>query len=394
LDDSVVSDTPLAYWKLDEVNGTTAADQMGSYPGTIVGSPSLGQPGLPSGGYSMGFGSGKYVDFGNVLNLSPDTTISVEAWIILPSGWGGTGSGVQFSPILTKGDTSYRVARGNTGDNIQWATQSGGTGSLTSTSGNPTLADGNWHHVVTVMDGTNKIIYIDGVSVGTFGNLSFASNSNSLRIGGNSAQTGRYFNGRIANVAVYDHDLTATQVLTHYKAGTATTQAQAGFNTNREEYLEFQVNTPSIDFGTLTTSTTKTGTATFQVKSYLANGYQVVTASAPPKNGSYTLAGMATLGASAVGTEQFGINLKANTSPTTFGANPVQVPDGTFSYGTATTEYSIANQYKYVNGDVIASSPRSSGETDYTISYIMNISNATPGGVYTMSHVLVATSTF
>jgi hypothetical protein len=104
--------------------------------------------------------------------------------------------------------------------------------------------------------------------------------------------------------------------------------------------------------------------------------------------------GMATTAASSVGTEQFGINLRANTSPATFGADPVQVPDNTFSFGTVAAGYNTPNQYKYVKGDTIASSSRSSGETDYTISYIMNIGNLTPGGTYNMAHVLVATSTF
>jgi hypothetical protein len=104
--------------------------------------------------------------------------------------------------------------------------------------------------------------------------------------------------------------------------------------------------------------------------------------------------GMATTAASSAGTEQFGINLRANTSPATFGAEPVQVPDGTFSFGTVASGYSTVNQYRYVKGETIASSGRSSGETDYTISYIMNISSVTPGGTYTMDHNLVATATF
>jgi len=98
--------------------------------------------------------------------------------------------------------------------------------------------------------------------------------------------------------------------------------------------------------------------------------------------------------ASSSGTEQFGINLVANTSPATFGSNPAQIPNSTFSFGQAASGYNTPNLYKYVNGDTVASSSSSSGETDYTISYIFNISSTTPGGTYTMNHVLVATSTF
>jgi hypothetical protein len=174
----------------------------------------------------------------------------------------------------------------------------------------------------------------------------------------------------------------------------ATTQAQTGFNVDRQEYLEFKVNASNLDLGVLSTSTTKTGTATFSVKAYLASGYQVVTVSDPPKNAAHIMNGMASTAASVVGTEQFGINLVANTSPATLGANPVQVPSSTYSFGTAAAGYNTPNQYKYVKGSVIAQALSSSGETDYTISYIMNISNVTAGGAYAMSHDLVATATF
>lgn len=172
-------------------------------------------------------------------------------------------------------------------------------------------------------------------------------------------------------------------------------QAQAGFNTNREEYLQFTINAATVDLGVLNSATTATGTATFSVEAYLANGYQVVTTADPPTNNSYVMHTPSTPTASAVGTEQFGINLVANTSPAISGsANPVQVPDGTFSYGQAAPGYDTPNLFKYTKGDVVASSTKSSGETDFTISYIMNISGMTPGGHYVMQHQLVATATF
>jgi hypothetical protein len=171
-------------------------------------------------------------------------------------------------------------------------------------------------------------------------------------------------------------------------------QAWSGFNTDRTESLEFIVNNASINLGTLSSSSTATTTGTFSVKAYLAQGYVVQTASDPPKNGNYTLTNLTTPTASATNTEQFGMNLVANTSPTTFGAAPSQQPDNTFSFGAAATGYNTANQYKYVKDDIIAQSTKSSGVTNYTISYIFNIRGRTPGGTYTFNHVLVATATY
>jgi hypothetical protein len=171
-------------------------------------------------------------------------------------------------------------------------------------------------------------------------------------------------------------------------------QAQGGFNTNREPFIEFDVSNTNVDLGTLSPNTTATTTATFSVSTYLAHGYTVVNASDPPTNNSHTMTALTTPTASAAGTEQFGINLAANTVPTTFGADPSLQPDSTFSYGEADIDYSAANYFKYVKGDAIASSTKSTSQTLYTISYIFNISHITPGGTYTFHHVLVATSTF
>lgn len=168
----------------------------------------------------------------------------------------------------------------------------------------------------------------------------------------------------------------------------------AGYTTTDDPYIEMVVPADVEDVGVLTASTTGTADHTFYVRTYLASGYAVTSYSDPPENNNYTLSNLTSPTASSAGTEQFGINLVANTVPTTFGANPSQVPDGTFSFGFASTGYDTANLYKYVKGDTIAESNSSSGRTDYTISYILNIQPLTPGGVYVMRHNLIATSTF
>lgn len=173
--------------------------------------------------------------------------------------------------------------------------------------------------------------------------------------------------------------------------------AQAGFNTDRQPSLTFVVSGSDADLGILSTLATATASSTFSVKSYLSGGYVVQLASDPPiTNGStpHTLNNLTTPTASAAGTEQFGLNLASNTSPITFGAVPVQVPSAAFSFGTAASDYNTANLYKYVKGDTIASSAKSSGQTDYTVSYIYNTAPLTPSGEYRFNQVLVATATF
>lgn len=189
-------------------------------------------------------------------------------------------------------------------------------------------------------------------------------------------------------------------------SSSASYRIQAGNNTDRDVSLEMVVTGANIDLGQLTTTSTKTATATFSVKSYLANGYSVYTYSPGPKNSSHILQLLGTPTTSSTGTEQFGINLVGNTCPANtspsgagacsggLGADPQEVPDTSFSFGHAAPGYDVADSFKYANNDVIAYANSSSGETDYTISYLFNISALTPGGNYTMRHVLVATSTF
>jgi hypothetical protein len=176
-------------------------------------------------------------------------------------------------------------------------------------------------------------------------------------------------------------------------------QMYGGFTTTPDPYISLIVNGVSLDLGYLDTALAATTNATFQVKAYLASGYVVTNGSDAP---SYTSAGnthylstpSVTPTPSVPGVEQFGINLVANTSPTTFGAYPVQIPDNTYSFGQVAVNYNTPNVYMYNKGDTIAYSNKSSGYTEYTVSYLYNISQATPAGIYSFNHILIATATY
>lgn len=165
-------------------------------------------------------------------------------------------------------------------------------------------------------------------------------------------------------------------------------QIHGGYTTTSDPALAFIVNTSTINFGALSTTSTATATSTFSVINYTSYGYVIQTLGSPPTNGSYTLTGMNPATTSQVGVEQYGINLKANTSPISFGADP------SGGFGVAASGYDTANNYKYVSGNTIASAPKSSAQTNFTISYIVNASNTTAGGSYTGSQTLICTGTY
>ncbi len=161
-----------------------------------------------------------------------------------------------------------------------------------------------------------------------------------------------------------------------------TSTAKFGRVTDSEPMLEVIVDPGESDLGVLTTEATATKTMIARIRNYLSSGYVLQITGDPPKYGNHTLSTPSTPTASDPGTEQFALNAADNTTPD-IGADPVQVPSGEFSFGAVDDDYDTPNLFMYSSEDVVAQSDSSSGETDYTISMIVNISNTTPAGRYT-----------
>lgn len=174
-------------------------------------------------------------------------------------------------------------------------------------------------------------------------------------------------------------------------ASSSNYQIGTGTKTTNDPTLSFSVNTANVIFNSFTPTAATVSTATFSVKNYTSYGYAVQISGDPPSNNGHTLPAMDIVGSSEAGTEQFGINLVANTSPSSVGANP---DNGQFGFGSVTADYSTPNQFKYTDGDIIALAPKSSGETNYTITYLINVNPTTPGGQYVSSQTLIVTGTY
>lgn len=168
-------------------------------------------------------------------------------------------------------------------------------------------------------------------------------------------------------------------------------QVEAGSKTTHDPTLSFTMGGGNINFGSFTPSSASVTTANFSVSNYTSYGYVVQIAGNPPSNGDHTLSAMTSTGPSQSGIEQFGINLVANTLPVSVGANP---NNGESGHGVAAPNYGTSNQYRYVSGETIASAPKSSGVTIYTLSYLINVASLTPGGQYTSNQTLIITGTY
>ena len=229
----VMTDNPVAYWRLGESSGTVAADETANkYAGTYQGVIALGQPGALAGDANTapGFdGVDDQVNMGNPAKASFGTrNFSVEAWI-KPALKGSQLSADM--PLVAK----QPATTGKPAWELTFTRDSGYVGRVkakltdTSNSSAPLKAysgvrvdDGNWHHVVANFDRANGItVYVDSVGAFTPGVTSGdVSNTTALLIG-HEGRIYPYFKGQIDEVALYDGLLTAARVRSHFENGVA-----------------------------------------------------------------------------------------------------------------------------------------------------------------------------
>lgn len=189
-------------------------------------------------------------------------------------------------------------------------------------------------------------------------------------------------------------NFTGTGAFSDIGAGAATSdnfQFVAGSKTTPDPALSFVVASSVATFDEFSASSTQVATTTFSVSNYTSYGYVVQIHGNPPTQGTHSIDAMSASNTSQVGVEQFGINLVANTSPASFGANP---NNGQFGYGSVMANYATPNNYRFVSGETIARATKNSGVTVYTISYIVNVAPLTPGGTYTTNQTLIVTGTY
>lgn len=143
------------------------------------------------------------------------------------------------------------------------------------------------------------------------------------------------------------------------------------------------------DMGDLSHTSTLTAQSQMAVGTNASDGFVITANGGPLSAGTNVIDAPSTPTESKKGTNQFGINLVANNSPTV-GSDP----EGTWANAVASSEYSVPNKYKYVPGDVVAYSPNVSLMKKFTVSYIVNTNQNLKPGVYTTTINYVASGRF
>lgn len=275
----VMADSPVAYWRLADLNDSSGNGFELTPGGTVPATASLLPTDTANG--SREFKTAAMVDLlahDDDPRLRLSSAFSVEAWFVtdfMPENW----------CVLGK-INHYRIET-TTGNKIRatvWSTSPGSFWPIDSTT---TVVVGNLYHVVLTFDGTTERLYVNGVLENSTAIPPSLPTDNTARfaIGHEPDGANLGFWGRVDEVAVYQSVMSGTRVLAHYNAG---------------------VGAPPVvytDSGTATV--TASGTAT-EAASAADSGSATATASGSgTETFSHSASGTATATASGSGTEVF-----------------------------------------------------------------------------------------
>jgi len=235
---AVRASRPLAYWRLDDIQGRTALDssgngRQGSYEdGVALFLPGPDLPGLAAG---SSISRAVHLAGGRVkakLN-GMEQTYTVELWF-----WNGLSN--ELRPI-----TGFIVSRGVDGRNhapgdhlgiggtqaapgrLFFSTKNATSKTLT---GKTKIAPKTWHHLALVREGIRVTVYLDGnAGPEMTGELAVEAINEPTTwfIGGRSDGTAN-FEGKIGQVAFHGRALPAGEIANHFRAAQAHGESEPG----------------------------------------------------------------------------------------------------------------------------------------------------------------------
>lgn len=271
---AVSADSPLAYWRLGDNSPSGAgsvSDRQGAYNATPNGGITWRQAGSvgDGSGYSALFnGSTGYISAGASLatTLLGSASWTVELWLYV-----GTSSSGTFAAGAASATNRFRAE--HSGNRFYFSAEVGGVTVSSSLSYNTI---GVWYHVVLTSAGQ---MYVNGtLAIGTTA-AGGRNSTNNLTIGALNTGAANFFNGRIAEVAVYSGVLSGTRVLAHFNAASDITVSPSqtfGVSCNSitpELFIPGSDDTGSLDVGATLVSdggvnVLEVGGATFRSMTY------------------------------------------------------------------------------------------------------------------------------
>jgi len=205
---------PIAHWKLDETSGTTAIDSSnGNNNGNLLNGPVWGVGQM--GGALIFDGVNDYVDIQDPVSLRPTSFISM-------SGWAKFDRLDATQKILSKDNGTNQATgiRFQNGGSVRCII--GGTSINTSV----LITNTNtWYHIACTYDGSNIVVYVDGVSRATLArNGAIGDQTGASWNIGRRSNSELYLSGSIDDVRIYNRALSGAEVSSLYSGASNTLQ--------------------------------------------------------------------------------------------------------------------------------------------------------------------------
>ena len=197
------TDNLLAYYSLD---GDVSDDSGNGNDGTII-----GDPGFVEGvvGNAIDLNGDDYIDCGNnpLFGMQETNQMTVAAWVTIrsiPTAW---------IAAVAKGEYAWRLSNVNMDPRFHFGITIWNAPDAFGIDGVTAVGLDEWHHIAGTFDGTNINVWLDGV-VDAMAKTTEPIGTNALNvfIGENPESLGRFWDGLIDEVYIYNRALSYPEI--------------------------------------------------------------------------------------------------------------------------------------------------------------------------------------
>jgi len=194
----------VAYYPLDG----DVTDASGNGNDGVI----MGDPGFVDGvaGQALDLdGDGDYIDCGaaEMLGMQETNAMTAASWVTIrsiPAAW---------SAIVAKGEYSWRISNANMDPRFHFGITIWNAPDTFGTDGVTAVGLDEWHHVAGTFDGANINLYVDGVlDINVTTTEPIGANEANVLIGENPESAGRYWDGLIDEVVIYNRALSDAEI--------------------------------------------------------------------------------------------------------------------------------------------------------------------------------------
>jgi hypothetical protein len=228
----VAADAPVAWYRLNETSGTTAADSGSGTPapGTYANSPTLGLKGIAYGDSSTNLAVGMlaqgHVNVGALpakLQFTAGTDFTIEAWVFIPYGVTNPGEAIVTEAYAGDGTVRYMLGFYDGNTNTLKPTFGWFNGAWRLAVAGSAISTDAWHHLAGTYDaaGNQLQLWVDGAAAATLTPGGTQPDGTETLYLGRRWDSGSQVNAVVDEIAFYGYRLSSAQITSHYQAKNA-----------------------------------------------------------------------------------------------------------------------------------------------------------------------------